>query len=126
MLATAWVVTGGDKVVVIDFWATWCTPCVKSMPDLGEVGRKFEGRPLRVVLVNQDFNAADRRSLLQHFMSSKNIDLPVAIDNGKAQWAYRVERLPYTFLIDKDGIIRHRWTGPANAETLSRLIEELL
>ena len=115
------------EVLLIDFWATWCKPCVRSMPELLAVDRRLEDKPFRMVLINQDFGADDRRQLVRSFARSHAIEgLPVAIDKGPAAIAWGVSRLPTTVIIDARGVVRHRWTGAEDADTVVGLVEALL
>ncbi len=115
------------EVLLIDFWATWCKPCVRSMPELLAVDRRLEDKPFRMVLVNQDFGADARRDLVRSFARSHAIEgLPVAIDKGGAALSWGVSRLPTTIIIDASGVVRHRWTGAQDADTVVRLVQQLL
>ena len=115
------------EVLLLDFWATWCKPCVRSMPELLAVDRRLEDKPFRMVLINQDFGADGREELIRNFARSHAIEgLPVAIDKGPAAHAWGVSRLPTTVIIDSSGVVRHRWTGAEDADTVVSLVEALL
>ena len=114
------------EVVLLDFWATWCLPCIKSMPELREVRERLEGKAVRLVLVNADGATPTRLGDVGDFLRTHAVELPVALDDGRAQAAFRVERLPYTVLLDRNGVVARRWKGVADAETIVRLVETLL
>ena len=115
------------EVLLIDFWATWCKPCVRSMPELAAVDRILEDERFRMVLVNQDFGADDREALVRQFARAHAIEgLPVAVDKGSAAMAWGVTRLPTTVIIDPQGVVRHRWTGVEDAQTIVALVRALL
>lgn len=115
------------EVLLLDFWATWCKPCVRSMPELLAVDRRLEDRSFRMLLINQDFGADDREDLVRQFARAHAVEgLPVAIDKGSAAMAWGVSRLPTTVIIDPEGIVRHRWTGAEDADTVVDLVEALL
>ena len=115
------------EVVMLDFWATWCRPCVKSMPKLLEVNRRLRGRPFRLVLVNQDFGGGDRLKLLQEFPRAHGVQgMSVAVDPGDAAIAWGVQRLPYLVIIDGRGVVRHQWTGGVDADSIVDMVDALV
>ncbi len=119
--ATNWKTTAGEslsleslrgKVVLIDFWATWCKPCVKTMPELDAVYRDYQKQGLVVVGVSVD-QGDDREKKVKKFLSKKPVGYPIAIDNAEgSSWeAFNVAVLPTLYLIDREGRILERWTG---------------
>jgi peroxiredoxin len=114
------------RVVLLDFWATWCTPCLKSMPELQAMHEKYADRGLSVVGVSIDEGGVKK---VKKFVSSRKLTYPIAMDSGKAPaWeSFRVKAVPAAFLIDRDGRIVAQWTGaPAGRAELERTLEELL
>jgi peroxiredoxin/YHS domain-containing protein len=106
------------KVVLLDFWATWCVPCRKSMPELQALHAKYSSRGFTVLGVSIDEGGAAR---VKKFVASKKITYPIALDAGEtpAWQAYRVKAVPAAYLIDRQGQVRAQWTGvPANAREL--------
>jgi thiol-disulfide isomerase/thioredoxin len=101
------------KVVLLDFWATWCAPCRKSMPELQRLHDKHAGRGFTVVGVAID--EGDARRKVTKFLTGKKIAYPNALDAGKsAAWErFRVKAVPAAFLIDQEGRIVAQWTGAA-------------
>ena len=108
------------KVVVLDFWATWCRPCVVALPLLHEVATwaRQEELPVEVLTVNvweargdQD-NPDARLAAVRAFWKKNNFTLPVAMDyTDETAAAYRVQGIPTTFIIRSDGIIHARHAG---------------
>jgi peroxiredoxin len=100
------------KVVLVDFWATWCKPCVKTMPDLDALYRDYQKQGLAVVGVSVD-QGDDRAKKVKKFLDKKPVGYPIAIDSDDAtSWeAFNVAVLPTLYLIDRDGRILDRWTG---------------
>jgi thiol-disulfide isomerase/thioredoxin len=100
------------KVVLIDFWATWCKPCVKSMPELDAMYRDYQKLGLVVVGVSVD-QGKDRAKKVKKFLDKKPVGYPIVVDgDSNASWeAFDVAALPTLYLIDRDGRITHRWTG---------------
>jgi len=96
------------KVVLVDFWASWCVPCKTSFPALDTLHREFEARGLAVVAVNLD----ERRKDAEGFLSAHPHTMPVFFDpGGAAPTAFGVKGMPTSFLIDRAGIIRFTHQG---------------
>lgn len=100
------------KVVLLDFWATWCKPCVKSMPELDTLYRDYQKSGLVVVGVSVD-QGEDRVKKVTRFLDKKPVGYPIVVDgDSNASWeAFGVAVLPTLFLIDRDGRVVDRWTG---------------
>lgn len=64
---------GTDTVFVVGFWATWCGPCVKEIPEFAVLADKYKGRPVKILLVSMDFKE-DYQRKLQKFINKKNIE----------------------------------------------------
>lgn len=109
------------KVVLLNFWATWCQPCRAEMPDLQALHRDYGQRhDFTVVGVNFQEDAAT----VESFARSFRIAFPLLLDrDGQvAGDRYHVRTLPTSFIIDRDGNIRDVWTGQlAKAAVLARL-----
>ncbi len=106
------------KVVLVDFWATWCAPCQKSMPELQALHDKYSDRGFSVVGVSVDERAAGSsddglEGKIKRFVTKKKITYPIAIDSKTSPlWEqYRVKAVPAAFLIDRKGRIVAQWTG---------------
>lgn len=117
------------KVVLLDYWATWCGPCQMATPTLQALHKQFSKQGLRVVGLSVD----DQRSVgsVKPFMKHFGMTYLVSaspIQNGKAQYAYNVHGIPSQFLIDKKGIIRWSQSGysESEAQILPPMIKKLL
>ncbi len=96
------------KVVLVNFWATWCEPCRHEMPSIQRLRDKLAGKPFAVLAVNVD--EPDAR--VRRFLAETRLDLPVLLDPGKKVtrgWSVLV--LPTTFIIGPDGRTRYRLVG---------------
>lgn len=102
------------KTVVLDFWATWCTPCFRQMPKLAEAV-ELVGDDVVVLSVNVDEEAADRAHKIDRFIESANVEFDTLVDNGTAQQLYGVRTLPSLVVVGPDGVVR--WTGTGVHDT---------
>ena len=110
------------KIVVLNFWATWCPPCVAEMPSLERLYKTLTPEGLSVVTVSTDEDQTE----LREFVSRHGLTLPVLLDPGGrvAGGGYRTTGYPETFLIDRQGRILKHVVGPAewdSPETLAEL-----
>lgn len=97
------------KVVVLNFWATWCGPCKEEMPALDRLRREFD--PARFVLLTITTDIRPRA--ITSFLKTLGLDLPVLLDDEKdVSGVYLVRGLPTTVLIGKDGRVVARAVGP--------------
>lgn len=88
------------KVVIIDFWATWCASCIVELPRLESWQKKYPDR-LKVITI-----ASDSRSRLQKFLKNKPIGLPIVLDSTDQYEKYFPHRgIPHTVIIDRNGIV---------------------
>ncbi len=113
------------KVVLLDFWASWCGPCKKSFPAIEEIHRAYKGRGLTVLAVSVDENAAAMKA----FLKQHAVTFPVARDaKQKLVEAVKVSAMPTSLLVDRRGVVRFVNTG-FRSDTEAKLrkqIEELL
>ena len=109
------------NVVVLDFWATWCGPCVGSLPHIDKIASDMKEKGVRVFAVNQ----AEDKELVQGFMKSKNLTVPVLLDSdSKVGQSYKANAIPETVVIGKDGIVRKVFVG-AGPDTETKLREAI-
>lgn len=105
------------KVVVLDFWATWCPPCVKSLPALERLHRKYDGHPeVLIASVNTDV-MPERSAALKRWMDRHQYGFPVLLETrDKAlSAAYRVQSIPTMVVVGRDGAVHDVQVGlPAN------------
>lgn len=91
------------KPVILNFWATWCGPCAKEMPDLQAVYDKYKGQGLQLYGVN----VGESKVVVNSYRKQHDVAFPVLLDlEDKAQNAYKILPIPATFFIDKAGQIR--------------------
>jgi thiol-disulfide isomerase/thioredoxin/outer membrane lipoprotein-sorting protein len=115
----------GKEIVVLDFWATWCGPCLRALPILTEVSDAFRNRGVRFYAVNQE----EERTEIETFLSKHQWSLTVALDpEGRAGRAYQVTGIPQTVIIGRDGIVEAVHIGllPNLKARLTQELETLL
>ena len=107
------------KVVVLNFWATWCPPCVAEMPSLERLHRSLSPEGVSVVTVSTDEDEA----ALRRFVAEHALTLPVLKDPGGRVAAnqYRTTGYPETFVLDRNGRVLQHVVGPAEWDSAERL-----
>jgi peroxiredoxin len=113
------------KVVLVNFWATSCTTCVKEMPHIVETHQKFKARGYETIAVAMQY---DPPAYVANFAETRKLPFGVAIDNtGSIAKAFGDVRLtPTTYLINKRGEIVKRYVGEPDFAALHALVEKLL
>ena len=96
------------RVVLVNFWATWCEPCREEMPSIGRLRERLAGKPFEVLLVN--FGEGAPR--IEEYLRREKLELPVVRDADKTvAAAWRAGGLPMTFLVDARGRVRYSVFG---------------
>ena len=103
------VVLKSDKPVLVDFWATWCGPCVQALPELVKATSGFSKNKVALFAVNQ----GESKKVISKFLKNKQLRaLSVIIDENREIGSdYKVKGIPKTVVVDKKGIIRHVHVG---------------
>ena len=114
------------KVVLVNFWATWCPPCRAEMPAIEKIYRTYHAQDLEIVAVDQ--TQQDREAEVVTFSRDLGLTFPIALDrNGDISARYALQGLPSSFFIDRKGVVRSVVVGgPMNAAQIQSKIEELL
>jgi peroxiredoxin len=113
------------KVTLLDFWATWCVPCVKNTPELDRLHREWAGRGFQVLGVSIDEGGAKK---VRPFLKKHAVKYPIAIDSEKpSAWSgFRVKAVPAAYLIDAEGNIVRQWLGRVDPAEVEQALAELL
>jgi thiol-disulfide isomerase/thioredoxin len=115
----------GKDVVVLDFWATWCGVCVKSMPRIAKLAETYQGKDVVFYAVNVGEEPAE----VERFLRSSNLTFPTALDpDSEATERFGITAIPALLIIGKDGTVQAEYSGagPELEESLSRDIDALL
>ena len=111
------------KVILLDFWATWCDPCRAEIPHFKEMQNKFGPRGFQVIGISMD----DNEQPVREFYSKFGMNYPVAVgDTHTAQSYGGIFGLPVAFLIGRDGRIYGKYIGETKPELLEKEIQKLL
>ncbi|GAB6930602.1 redoxin domain-containing protein [Paenibacillus sp. JCM 10914] len=114
----------GQKVIV-NMWATWCPPCRAEMPDMQKFYDKYKGENTTIIAINMTTSekSVDR---IPEFLDEFGITFPVLLDKqNKIGEIYQVYALPTSYIIDSQGIIQQKVTGPMNYEMMEKLVKEI-
>ena len=107
--------------VILNFWATWCPPCIREMRTLQEFQEKHENE-ITVLGVN----LGEKEETIERFLERTNITLSIAIDRNKSiEKSYNVIIRPSTFFVDKNGIIADKRLGEMTKQELEEKIEKV-
>lgn len=109
------------QVVLLDFWATWCKPCLTSMPVIDGLYRRHQAQGLTVVSINMDDPMKAREQA-----RALGLAMPLYMEEGRVAHDYKVTTIPHMVLIDRHGMIRYVHRGVPDGDTLDTVIRELL
>jgi len=113
------------RPVVVNFWASWCTPCRSELPAIIEAYQTHRERGLAVLAVN--LTDQEKRSDIQRFVAELQIPFPVLLDErGRTRRRYGLISLPTTVFVDSAGLVRGVHSGPITRRELSRGLAGML
>ena len=111
------------RPVVVNFFATWCTPCKKELPAFQALSAQYADRELTFVLVDMQEDPDD----VAVFLGELNVRLPAVVDSsGEVGKSYRVRGLPSTFFVGRDGLIKQAQLGELDERLLAAGISKIV
>jgi peroxiredoxin len=116
-----------DKLVILNFWATWCQPCTLEMPSLEALWSRYRNRGLVVIAVSVDRGTP--RALLEPYVRTLKLTFPILLDpDSKTSQRWRVTAIPATFIVRPGGDVAGMVTGARewNSDEMRALVERLL
>ena len=109
------------NIVVLNFWATWCPPCIAEIPDFVKVFNEFKDKDVQFIGVsNEDI------STLKSFAADYNINYPILVDDKNIMEIWGIRAIPTTFVFDRDGQIVFKNVGMMTGEQIRNVIENIL
>ena len=114
-----------DKVILVNFWASWCIPCVTEMPGMQRLADTLKDQPFEILAIN----VSDTENRIREFLKRMDLRLTILMDrDGEAFKAWQGKVLPASFLLDRSGRIRYQVIGPLewDSDEAGKIIEELL
>lgn len=111
------------KVLLLDFWATWCHGCKQEMPWFVDLDRKYRESGLEVVGVSMD---DDGWKAVTPFIKSAGVPYQIVLGDEKTAKGYHIEGMPDTFLIDREGRIAAVYSGMVDREDIEKNVQSLL
>ncbi len=120
----------GGQLLVVNFWATWCAPCVRELPDLAQLHKSTNGAEVTVVAIAMRQLAVDIEEFLDARPEMRDLGFPLIPDrDGQTTAAWDVSSLPTSFILDGDGRIHYKivgdpgWTSPELHQKLEKVAE---
>lgn len=113
------------QVVLVNFWATWCAPCIEEMPAMQRLENRMEGKPFKILAVDISETAGD----IREFLERVPVEFSILIDpDGDTMQSWKVYVLPSNFLVDPDGRIRYSTLGAVewDDDTIVEKIDALM
>lgn len=112
------------KVVLVDFWATWCPPCRRSIPDLIELKKKYSNKDFEILGISLD---KDTQKDVPGFIKTMGINYPVLFgDDNVIKTFGGVEAIPTVFIINKQGVVVNKFVGLTDKKELSVELDKLI
>ncbi|MBS3906369.1 MAG: TlpA family protein disulfide reductase [Syntrophaceae bacterium] len=114
------------KVVLLDFWATWCGPCKESIPHLTQLYKIYQDKGFE--LIGMSLDKSGETEMVRRFVKSMDIPYPIIMTPEDVARNYKVTALPTTILIDKEGNVREKIVGfnSAIGQQIAARVEELI
>lgn len=114
------------KKVILNFWASWCPPCVYEMPEFQALHNVLDPEETVLLAVNLTDGQRETKALADKFLEENNLDLNVLYDTkGEAFYGFNITSIPQTFIIDEDGLVQYAIMGMTDKATLDGILERM-
>ncbi len=114
------------KKVIINFWASWCPPCIKEMPEFQALHNELDPADTVLLAINLTDGQRETKTLANNFLAENNLDLNVLYDTmGNAFYEFNVTSIPQTFFLDEEGTVQYSILGLTNKATLDAVLERM-
>jgi cytochrome c biogenesis protein CcmG/thiol:disulfide interchange protein DsbE len=111
------------RIVLVNFWATWCGPCREETPDLVRVHARYRERGFEIAGISMD---EDPAKVAPAFLKQYRVTYPVLVPPVQDTLANAIQSLPTSFLVDRSGKVARTWVGAVREKTLSTALDQLL
>ncbi|MBM7715272.1 TlpA disulfide reductase family protein [Siminovitchia sp. FSL H7-0308] len=113
------------KHVFINFWASWCPPCRAEMPHIQNFFEENKEENIALLSVNL-LHLEKNKEAVRTFSKQNELSFPIVFDEtGEVSNTYQAQTIPTSYVVDKEGVIRHKIVGPVSKERLRRIFTEL-
>ncbi|MBC8014373.1 MAG: TlpA family protein disulfide reductase [Sporomusaceae bacterium] len=115
------IVWPSNNITILNFWATWCPPCRSEMPELNEFFLQYGDKVTFYAI-----NLGEEFKVVNEFMYLNRYSIPVLLDSdGDVGKLFRIQYIPTTIIVDRNGIIKYRKSGPVTKTELEDVVSQL-